>query len=62
MRDLVKNAPLIDRDSTEKEREEKKAQHTGGFEPTTSLSQIVCSTAVLQPLSLNNDINLTVIK
>ena len=30
--------------------EKKKAQHLAGFKPTTSLSPVACSTAVLQPL------------
>ena len=39
VRDLIKDTPLIDREkNTEKEREEKKALHPAGFEPTTSLS------------------------
>ena len=49
MRNLIKNTPLIDIErDTEIEREEKKAKHPAGFEHTTSLSQGVCSTAVLQ--------------
>ena len=51
MRDLIKDTPLIDRERyRERKRREKKAQHPAGFEPTTSLSQAVGSTAVLQPL------------
>ena len=38
VRDLIEYAPLIDKGSTEKEREDKKAQHPAGFKPKTSLS------------------------
>ena len=61
-KDLIKDVPLLDRDGTEKEREEKerkKAQHLIGFKPMTSLSQRVCSTAVLQPLPRFNELLLS---
>ena len=36
VRDLIKDTPLIERD-TEKERDNKKARHPAGYEPMTSL-------------------------
>ena len=49
MRDLIKDTPLIDSDSKQREREEKKAQHPAGFEPTTSLSLGLCHNRCLNP-------------
>ena len=48
MRVLVKDTPLIDREIRRKK--EKRAQLSAGIELTTSMSQGMLSTTVLQPL------------
>ena len=51
MRDLIKDSPLIDRErDIAKDSEEKKALHSMGLEPMTSLYKGLCSTAVLQQI------------
>ena len=52
VRDLLKDAPLTDRDVTEKEREDKTTQHWVGFEPTPLCHEACATTAAQLPKQL----------